>query len=123
MLPVGISFYTFQSLSYSVDVYRGDAPAVRRFIDFSCYIALFPQLVAGPIVRYRTLADQLVERTHTWEKITRGAFLFQVGFAKKVLLADTLGLVADGVFSSDAPGTADAWIGTLAYMIKQASSE
>lgn len=118
VLPVGISFYTFQSLSYSIDVYRREAPAVRRFIDFSCYISLFPQLVAGPIVRYQTLAAELVERKHTWAKISRGVFLFQVGFAKKLLLADTFGGVADEVFAAESIGTADAWIGTLAYTLQ-----
>ena len=67
-LPIGISFYTFHALSYTIDVYRGTAPPVRSFIDFACYIALFPQLVAGPIIRYNTVADQLVSRSHTWEK-------------------------------------------------------
>lgn len=118
VLPVGISFYTFQSLSYSIDVYRRDAPAVKRFIDFACYIALFPQLVAGPIVRYQTLAAELVHRTHTWEKISHGVFLFQIGFAKKILLADTFAVLADQSFASGAPTTAEAWIGTLAYTLQ-----
>ena len=66
-LPIGISFYTFHAISYTIDVHRGTAPPVRSFIDFACYIALFPQLVAGPIIRYNTVADQLVNRSHTWE--------------------------------------------------------
>jgi alginate O-acetyltransferase complex protein AlgI len=118
VLPVGISFYTFQSLSYSIDVYRRQAPAVRRFVDFACYISLFPQLVAGPIVRYQTLAAELVYRTHTWEKISRGAFLFQIGFAKKILLADTFGAIADNAFAIDGPTTYQAWIGTFAYSMQ-----
>ncbi|MEM8711489.1 MAG: MBOAT family protein, partial [Planctomycetota bacterium] len=115
ILPVGISFYTFQSLSYSIDVYRREAPAVRRFIDFACYISLFPQLVAGPIVRYQTLAAELVTRSHTFEKIAKGAFLFQVGFVKKALFADTFAPTASAAFDLANPSFTDAWIGVLAY--------
>lgn len=115
VLPVGISFYTFQSMSYSIDVYRREAPAVRRFVDFACYISLFPQLVAGPIVRYQTLAAELVKRTHTFEKFSRGVFLFQVGFAKKILIADTLAGIADRGYAEAFPTTVGAWVATLAY--------
>ena len=79
----------------AIDVYRGTAPPVRSFIDFACYIALFPQLVAGPIIRYNTVADQLVDRSHTWEKFGSGVTLFILGFAKKILLANPMGRVAD----------------------------
>lgn len=115
VLPVGISFYTFQSMSYSIDVYRRDAPAVRSFTDFACYIALFPQLVAGPIVRYQTLAQQLVQRNHTVEKLARGAFLFQLGFAKKILLADPMGRIADAAYGLANPTLVESWLGTIAY--------
>ena len=116
ILPVGISFYTFQTLSYSVDVYRGIAPPVRSFRDFACYVAMFPQLVAGPIVRYNTVAEQLHSRTHTWAKFSAGVLAFQAGLAKKVLLADVLGELADAAFKNTATlGTQDAWLGTLAY--------
>ncbi len=118
VLPVGISFYTFQSMSYTIDVYRRDAPAVRRFVDFAAYIALFPQLVAGPIIRYRTLADQLRSRTHTFDKVSRGAFLFQAGFIKKLLLADTIAVIADASFSAWQPSTLEAWLGTFAYSMQ-----
>ena len=118
VLPVGISFYTFQSLSYSIDVYRRQAPAVRRFVDFACYISLFPQLVAGPIVRYQTLAAELVHRTHTWEKLSRGAFLFQIGFAKKILLADSFATIADQCFALGDPTTYQAWLGSFAYAMQ-----
>ena len=77
-LPIGISFYTFHALSYTIDVHRGTAPPVRSFIDFACYIALFPQLVAGPIIRYNTVADQLVSRSHTREKFASGVTLFKI---------------------------------------------
>ena len=115
ILPVGVSFYIFQSMSYVIDVYRGDAPAMRRLLDFSCFVTLFPQLVAGPIVRYRDIADQLLHRTHTWDKFARGVAFFSVGMAKKVLVANPMGYVADRAF--DAAGLAwyDAWYGIVAY--------
>ena len=115
VLPVGISFYVFQSLSYTVDVYRGQSPPVRSFLDFACFVALFPQLIAGPIVRYNTVADQLVSRTHTLDKFSSGVALFILGFAKKVLLANMIGPVADAVFEARSPGTLDAWFGVTAY--------
>jgi alginate O-acetyltransferase complex protein AlgI len=114
-LPIGISFYTFHALSYSIDVYRGTAPAVRSLLDFACYIALFPQLVAGPIIRYNTVADQLVSRSHTWEKFGSGVTLFALGFAKKILLANPMGRVADAAFDAQSLTATDAWFGALAY--------
>ncbi|MBL8769685.1 MAG: MBOAT family protein [Planctomycetes bacterium] len=115
ILPVGISFYTFQTMSYTIDVYRGEAPPVRNIVDFSCFVTLFPQLVAGPIVRYQTLAEQLRERTHTWDKFALGASLFQIGFAKKILLADTVSRIADASFALQTPSTMEAWLGSVAY--------
>ncbi|MFT7676182.1 MAG: alginate O-acetyltransferase complex protein AlgI [Planctomycetota bacterium] len=115
VLPVGISFYTFQTLSYTVDVYRGTTPPVARFRDFMCYVAMFPQLVAGPIVRYNTVADQLANRTHTRSKFFQGVLAFQAGLAKKVLIADVLAGVADRAFGADQLTTMDAWAGSLAY--------
>lgn len=115
ILPVGISFYTFQTLSYSIDLYRGQATAVRDFRDFMAYVALFPQLVAGPIVRYNTVAEQLHERTHTLRKFSAGVLAFQAGLAKKVLIADVLAPVADAAFAMTDPAWQDAWVGALAY--------
>ena len=115
VLPVGISFYIFQSISYSVDVYRGQAPPVRSFTDFACFVSLFPQLIAGPIIRYNTIAQQLVSRTHSLEKFSSGVGLFVLGFAKKVLLANTMGQVADPVFAAQDPTVVDAWFGVTAY--------
>jgi alginate O-acetyltransferase complex protein AlgI len=114
-LPIGISFYIFQSLSYTIDVYRGESPPVRSFSDFACFVALFPQLIAGPIVRYNTIADQLVSRTHTLEKFSSGTALFILGFAKKILLANSVGEIADTVFEAEAPYMLDAWFGVIAY--------
>ena len=104
ILPIGISFYTFQIISYIVDVYRGDAPVARNFVDVAAYVSLFPQLVAGPIVRYREIADQLRERSHSWEKFNRGAVRFMVGLARKVLIADAVAPLADAVFGVATPG-------------------
>ena len=114
-LPVGISFFIFQSLSYTIDVYRGDSPPVRSFSDFACFVALFPQLIAGPIVRYNTIATQLVVREHTLDRFASGSALFMLGFAKKILLANAMGGAADAVFAAGAPGTLDAWFGIAAY--------
>jgi alginate O-acetyltransferase complex protein AlgI len=115
ILPVGISFYTFQSMSYAIDVYRGDAPAMRRLVDFCCFETLFPQLVAGPIVRYRDIALQMLHRTHTWDKFARGVAFFAVGMAKKVLIANPMGHVADRAFDAAALHAVDAWYGIVAY--------
>ncbi len=118
VLPMGISFYTFQALSYSIDVYRGTAPRARSLLDFAAYIALFPQLIAGPIVRYNTIAQQLVARDHTWQRCASGMALFILGFAKKVLLANPLGTAADTAFGAVELGMGDAWFGALAYMLQ-----
>jgi alginate O-acetyltransferase complex protein AlgI len=115
VLPVGISFYTFQSMSYSIDLYRGDARVARDFLDFACYVALFPQLVAGPIVRYRDLADQLRSRSHTVDRFARGIVFFAFGMAKKILLANPMGQVADAAFGAGALTWYHAWVGVLAY--------
>jgi alginate O-acetyltransferase complex protein AlgI len=114
-LPLGISFYTFQSMSYTWDVYRGRAGAVRNFIDFACYVSMFPQLVAGPIIRFSEVADQLRSRTHTITKFTRGVAFFCVGLSKKVLLANPCGKIADLAFEAGSLGALDAWYGVTAY--------
>ena len=114
-LPLGISFYTFQSMSYSIDVYRGHARAITRFIDFACYVSMFPQLVAGPIIRFSEISDQLRRRSHTLEKIARGVAFFALGLAKKVLIANPCGAVADLAFDAGSIGALDAWFGVVAY--------
>lgn len=125
VLPVGISFYTFKSLSYCIDVYRGDCSPARSLFDFACFVSFFPQLMAGPIQRYDTIdsrsehvptfAQQLVNRTHTLDKFSFGSALFILGFAKKILLADYLGRCATAVFAAQSPGTIDVWFGGAAY--------
>jgi alginate O-acetyltransferase complex protein AlgI len=114
-LPLGISFYTFQSMSYAIDVYRGHATAIRNFIDFACFVSMFPQLVAGPIIRFQEVADQLRERTHTVTKFARGIAFFSLGLAKKVLIANPCGKVADLSFQAGSLGVMDAWYGVTAY--------
>ena len=115
VLPLGISFYTFQSMSYVIDVYRGDAKVVTNFIDYACYVSMFPQLVAGPIIRFQDVADQLRERTLTWEKFARGTAFFMLGMAKKVLLANPCGKIADTTFNTGDLSCFDAWFGAVAY--------
>lgn len=114
-LPVGISFYTFQTMSYTIDVFRGDGRALRNPIEYACYVSMFPQLVAGPVVRYHDIGRQIGSRTHTWEKFARGSALFCLGLAKKILLANPMGDVADAAFSGGALSTLDAWFGAFAY--------
>ena len=93
VLPVGISFYTFQILSYVIDVYRGDVPAQRNFIDLAMYVAMFPQLIAGPIVRYSDIAVSLKNRKTTLTDVSEGIVRFSVGLAKKILLANSAALI------------------------------
>lgn len=115
VLPLGISFYTFQSMSYVIDIYRGEAKVVRNFIDYACYVSMFPQLVAGPIIRFQEVADQLQKRTHTLEKFARGITFFMLGMGKKVLLANPCGKIADTTFNAGIVDTFDAWYGAVAY--------
>jgi alginate O-acetyltransferase complex protein AlgI len=114
-LPLGISFYTFESMSYVIDIYRGQARAIRNLVDFSAFVAMFPQLVAGPIIRFSEIADQIRSRTHTVTKFARGVAFFSLGMAKKVLLANPCGKVADLAFESGNLSAADAWYGLTAY--------
>lgn len=119
-LPIGISFFTFQSMSYVFDVYRGEAKAAKSYFDVLLYISLFPQLIAGPIVRYSDIASQLRERNATLENIAAGFRRFCFGLAKKVLLANTLAITADAVYalpraSVNAP---IAWLGALTYLFQ-----
>ena len=115
-LPIGISFYTFQTMSYVIDVYRNDAPVSRSFINFGTYVALFPQLIAGPIVRYRDVAYQLEHRRETLDRFTKGVKLFCVGLGKKVLIANQMGALTSAMFSNtEENGVLGTWVGILAY--------
>ena len=116
-LPIGISFYTFQMMSYVIDVYRGDAAAQKNFVSFGAYVALFPQLVAGPIVRYTTIADQLDNRRENTDMFAYGIKRFVTGLAKKVLLANTIGQVWTQLSAMEVSSMSvvGAWIGALAF--------
>lgn len=115
-LPIGISFYTFQTMSYVIDVYRDDAPVSKNFINFGTYVALFPQLIAGPIVRYRDVAYQLTHRKESLEQFTKGVKLFLVGMGKKVLIANQMGILADSLLAENAQsGVLGTWVGIIAY--------
>ena len=119
-LPIGISFYTFQTMSYTIDIYRGDAKAQKSILDFGAYVALFPQLVAGPIVRYQTIATQISKRDHSIEKFADGVNRFVCGLAKKVILSNQLAVVADCVFSTNLANVSilEAWLGIVCYTLQ-----
>ncbi len=117
VLPIGISFFTFQGMSYVIDVYRG-IPAQRNIFNLGLYISLFPQLIAGPIVRYTTVADQIMERHVTSDMFCKGALRFVVGFNKKVLLSNILAQVADIAFGADELSFVLAWVGAICYTLQ-----
>ena len=119
-LPIGISFYTFQSISYLVDVYRRESRAQKRFWDLLLYISMFPQLIAGPIVRYGTIAREINHRKVSWADVADGSFRFLVGLGKKVILANQLSEVSDQFLAGDLGGltTAGAWVGLLAFSLQ-----
>ena len=116
-LPIGISFYTFQILSYTVDVYRGDVHAQKNFINLAAYIAMFPQLIAGPIVRYSDIAKQLEDRKHTLNGAALGIRRFIIGLSKKILIANILGELVDIFKSSDEKSVLFFWLYAVAYML------
>ena len=117
ILPIGISFYTFQSMSYTIDIYRKKALPAENFLTFACYVSMFPQLVAGPIVRYSDIAKQLKHRIHSAGSFIYGFTRFNYGFAKKILLANPVGEIADLCFSAgqSSLSTQAAWIGVICY--------
>ncbi len=116
-LPVGISFYTFQSLSYTIDVYRGEVPVQRNPISFGAYVVLFPQLIAGPIVRYIDVARELDSRTHSWDEIAQGLRRFIVGLAKKILIADQFALLMKLFRQSEEVSVLFYWMYAIAFML------
>ncbi len=118
LLPIGLSFYIFHAISYLVDIYRREAPPARNLIDFAAFIALFPHLVAGPVLRYHLLAEQFRNRTHSFDRFSRGCVIFMIGFCKKVLIADTVAPLADAAFSAPIPTFSDAWLGAIAYTVQ-----
>lgn len=120
VMPIGISFYTFQALSYVVDVYRKEVKAQRDIYKLALYITLFPQLVAGPIVKYHDVDEQISDRTVTFDKVSYGVKRFIVGLAKKMLIANTLGAVADKIFTQPVENfdALTAWVGAIAYTLQ-----
>lgn len=119
-LPIGISFFTFQSLTYAIDVYRGTTVSSRKLTDYVLYIMMFPQLIAGPIVRYNSVAQQIVSRQSDLDGRMAGFYRFVIGLAKKVLVSNVLATVADEAFSMNCTdlSTASAWLGMLSYTLQ-----
>lgn len=118
LLPIGISFFTFQAISYVLDIYRGKAGAQRNLLNVGLYISFFPQLIAGPIIRYETVALQIQNRVESWDLFSDGVRRFLLGFGKKILIANNMAIVADHCFRIVGEGngtTALAWMGALAY--------
>ena len=117
IMPIGISFYTFQALSYVIDVYRGECKVQKDIYKLALYICLFPQLIAGPIVKYHDVADQIESREVNFEKVSLGVKRFIIGLSKKMLIANTMGVIADKIFIQNpdvfTPGI--AWLGSVAY--------
>ena len=118
VLPIGISFYTFQVLTYTVDVYRGNVPAQKSFTQLLLYVSFFPQLIAGPIVNYTDIAASLDDRHSDAEDVYQGFLRFFVGFGKKVLLANTCGIITDKLVAADAMSFAGSWLMILAYTLQ-----
>lgn len=120
VLPIGISFYTFQAMSYVIDVYRGKSKVQRNILDVGLYIAFFPQLIAGPIVRYETIAEQLKSRVHSLEKFSYGVKRFVIGLSKKLIMANQLAVLADLAFNAkpDERSVLLAWAGILAFTLQ-----
>lgn len=123
MLPIGISFFTFQAITYVLDVYRGKGVVQKNPLNVGLYIAFFPQLVAGTIVRYETIAAQIRDRRETFDDFSEGVYRFVVGLGKKLLIANNLSYAADAAFSAsgDELSTGLAWLGAIAYTSKSTS--
>ena len=119
-LPIGISFYTFQTMSYTIDVYRGDAPVQKNPISLATYVTLFPQLIAGPIVRYQTVAEQINQREETIDKFAKGVKRFTIGLGKKVLIANNIGMLWSEIQGTN-PGeltVLTSWLGLVAFSLQ-----
>lgn len=119
-LPIGISFYTFQTMSYTIDVYLRNVNAQKNFIDFAMYVCLFPQLIAGPIVRYQDVADQIKHRTFSFQQISEGLFRFLIGLGKKVIIANQMGAIWQEIsnYSGNDRSMTIAWLGAVAYTLQ-----
>lgn len=118
LLPIGLSFYVLQSVSYLVDIRRGDVPVSRSFLNYAAYKAIFSQLIAGPIVRYAEISDELKQRHHSLRQFGIGGRNFMLGFAMKVAVADTLSPIVDAAFSLSRPSLADGWLAAVSYTLQ-----
>lgn len=117
-LPIGISFFTFQAMSYVIDVYRRNGEVQKNPCNVALYISFFPQLIAGPIVRYQTIAEQIKNRNENFDSFSNGAYRFIIGFVKKVLIANNVAIIADGIFDGEVGSVSSAWLGALAYTLQ-----
>ncbi len=117
-LPLGISFYTFQTMSYTLDIYRGEAKPQKSLASFIAYVSLFPQLIAGPIIRYQDVDEQLRYREHTWDKFSAGVNRFLVGLGKKVIIANNVGFIFTQISQQTEMSMATAWLGILSYALQ-----
>ena len=119
-LPLGISFYTFHAISYLVDVYRQDVAAERRLVDLAVYISMFPQLIAGPIIRFKNIAKELHQPAVSFERTAQGTRWLLIGLGQKVLIANVLAVPADAIFNlpPERLSAVDAWIGTVCYTLQ-----
>ena len=117
-LPIGISFYTFQAISYVIDVYRNNGKVQKNILNVGLYLAFFPQLIAGPIVRYETIADQIENRKENFDDFSQGIYRFLIGLFKKVLIANQMALIADFTFDNNPTSIIMAWIGAIAYTLQ-----
>lgn len=119
-LPIGISFYTFQVLSYVIDVYRKTVPAQKSMVNLGMYVTLFPQLIAGPIVRYETVAEEIENRKENFNEVVEGLKRFFIGLGKKVLIANQMALIADTIYGGDleATGTLTLWLAAISYTLQ-----
>jgi len=118
IMPIGISFFTFQTLSYIVDVYRKDVKASKSFLNFATYVSLFPQLVAGPIVRYKTVAEELKERKTTYDSFGNGVKRFIIGLAKKILIANVIGELCTTLSAMESPTIISSWISAISFTLQ-----
>ncbi len=117
-LPIGISFFTFQAMSYVIDVYKKKGEVQKNILNVALYIAFFPQLIAGPIVRYETIADQIKNRKETWNDFTDGVTRFVIGLSKKVIISNNMALIADAAFAQPNISVGFAWLGAIAYTMQ-----
>ncbi len=118
ILPIGISFFVFHAISYLIDILRKEVQPAARLVDFAAFIALFPHLVAGPVLRYKDLSEQLRQRSHTLDKFTEGIRWFVFGLAKKILIADSIAPLVTTIYSHDNPSFVEAWLGAIAYTVQ-----